>query len=89
MNCKGSSLPLEDHHIANRENELHSSALNCIRLCKECHALSVKNDYYLSRYFKITLEYLAKKNYTLSNKDKGFIDKYWYIYEPIIQKRTR
>lgn len=86
MSCGRSDSPLEIHHIKGRKNECHSSYLNAIMLCKECHDSAVCNDEVASTFMIKTFKLLDNKGYKLKEKDIDFMLHYKNIYVLIIQE---
>jgi len=85
MNCGRTDRPIELHHIKGRWNDLHSSPLNGIILCKTCHDAAVQNDETAKRFFKKTMFMLKISHYILTEKDINFLIYYNKIYGINIQ----
>ena len=84
--CGRSDKGLTGHHICqrgNRSSDVESSPLNLGLLCEgeNCHkAFDVNCDMKRREYLKKTFDYLMGIGYTLTEKDKRFIDKYKRYY---------
>ena len=85
MSCGRTDRPIELHHIKGRRNDLHSSPLNGIILCKTCHDAAVQNDETAKGFFKKTMFMLKILHYILTEKDINFLIYYNKIYGINIQ----
>ncbi len=72
----GSNQILELHHILGR---VSGSALNCMLLCRKCHADYTKFD--KGYLLKQQLKWLVKINYKFKDEDYEFYNKYIYYYK--------
>lgn len=74
--CGRTDLPIEFHHIVGRDS---NSPFNCSRICKECHrdmSHSEKEEYML---FNLTLSYLVRQRYQITEADKQFLLSYPHL----------
>lgn len=88
MKCKRADRPLEDHHIIAEHassRETGNSALNCCRICKDCHSWAVHAYEKEIEFLEITFVYLMTvMRYKLTSKDKNFLIKYHEYYRSAI-----
>ena len=68
----------ELNHTTGRDS---NSPLNGSVLCKKCHAKVGHTDQEQAKYLQKTLRYLMKIDYTLTEKDTAFYNKYKRLYE--------